>query len=160
MNNFNEVKLGFFLDDKYDNESQLCLFVEDVDGESEPIFLNVLTDMVKRIEETVLQHFNEKQDWDLAIKDIESVVLEIIEGNYDKNFFLHRTKMVSERFIEKIYELAMGENAINRGFTEDEVFDVLEAWVDEGQSMRETLDEMEKAMGSLNKINHKWEGYG
>tara|TARA_R100001594_G_scaffold12669_3_gene27957 strand:+ start:258 stop:740 length:483 start_codon:yes stop_codon:yes gene_type:complete len=160
MNNFNAVKLGFFLDDKYDNESQLCLFVEDVDGDSDPIFLKVLTDMVKRIEENVLEHFNEKQDWDLAIKDIESVVLEIIEGNYDKNFFLHRTKMVSERFIEKIYELAMGENAINRGFTEDEVFDVLEAWVDEGQSMRETLDEIEKAMGSLNKINHKWEGYG
>ena len=81
MNNFNEVKLGFFLDDKYDNESQLCLFVEDVDGECEPIFLNVLTDMVKRIEENVLEHFNEKQDWDLAIRDIESVVSETIEGN-------------------------------------------------------------------------------
>ena len=67
--------------------------------------------------------------------------------------------MVSERFVEKIYELAMGENAINRGFTEDDVLDVLDAWVEEGVSMYETLNKIEDAIKSLNKKNYKWEGY-
>ena len=58
-----------------------CLVITDSDGEVETVFADVLDDLVERIEEKVLQHFNEKQDWDLAIRDIESVVSETIEGN-------------------------------------------------------------------------------
>ena len=149
MNNFNEVKLGFFLDDKYDNESQLCLFVEDVDGESDPIFLNVLTDMVNRIEETVLQHFNEKQDWDLAIKDIESVVLKTIR----------RELFPSEKFHEEIYEIAFGEGAIDKDYSEDEVIERLRDWSNEGVYMHETLTRIEKEIDGCWQNKSSWEAY-
>ena len=60
--------------------------------------------------------------------------------------------MNTEKFIELVYEIAFGDNAINRDFTHHEVLNELrkfseEALLREGDNNSRILDEMSKQRG-------------
>ena len=57
--------------------------------------------------------------------------------------------MNTKEFKEAIYELAFGDNAINRGFSEEEVVATIrgfaqDSWVAEEQSENLTIEDLEK----------------
>jgi hypothetical protein len=49
--------------------------------------------------------------------------------------------MTSKEFKEAIYELAFGDNAINRGFTNDEVLETLREFSDKALELDELNEE-------------------